>query len=207
MKRTFIFLLLCCIMMSSCQSKDTNELKGERGIENYSEHNQGSSNDITCFLLPDEMFFTSKKEPDGAFLNKFAYREGNFFWLTTGSVLNNTEMDRSLIFLKYEENVYWEAKAYAFDNLILSEEPICEENGYKHFLNKTPSILRDDSLHHLSGKNFPHDFLTFSYNDEQMILVFLGFSVCSKHYGEVESVADDWPAFLEKYYGEWYSFS
>ena len=67
----------------------------------------------------------------------------------------------------------------------------------------------DNFKHTLNSENYPYNFLSFSYNDSLNTLVFFGMYVGhgDSLRAEIDAVADDWPAFLEKYYGEWYSFS
>ena len=194
-------LLLCCILMSSCERF---RLPDERGLEEFSVSD--SECNMNLFLLPDSGLKNSEKNADGSFINMFDYEEGNYYRHNDGgNIFSNNSGERTLVYLKYSDEIYLEAKEYAIDNLILSEESICEQNGYIFFINKLATAK--DPTERLSGDQFPYYFLSFSYNDEKQTLVFFGIMVGKDLHNQIAEEATDWPAFLEKYYGEWYSFS
>ena len=186
MKKTcFFVILLCLCLTSSCNSKSEYV---ERGLENF------GPNDSECglcsYLIPENL------------IQQYAYVDGNYYneW-GTYRIIGGWE--KVLVYIQYDINTYSEAKKYVMDNLFLSESHVAEYNDYYFFINETPSKTDPN----LSPEKFPYDFLRFAYNDNNNTLVFIGFCVSMELYEEVDAVADDWPAFLEKYYGEWYSFS
>ena len=187
-KIVLLMLLVCCLTMSSCANF---YYPDERGLESFSPNQ--SEFDLCHRLIPDQ------------FIDKFDYIDGNYYNAVDSTFFTVGYREKTLVYLQYAEQNYYDAKLYAIQDLILSEEPIEEYNGYTFFLNK--SLLKEFDSHHLDGSNYPHKFIMFAYNDEKMTLVFFGFYVSMELYNEVDAVADDWPAFLEKYYGEWYSFS
>ena len=190
MKRiALIILSLIFVLLSSCKPRTFNP---EKGLENFSVNDSESS--LCCCIMPEN------------FIDNYDYEDGDYYFSSLGFIYKENYIDRVLIYLKYDNKTYLDAKADSTEKLILSDEQIGECNGYKFFLNESPSICACDFL---DGKYFPQKFLSFGYNDENNTLVFIGFYVV---YPEVEAdvaelVADDWPAFLEKYYGEWYFFS
>ena len=190
MKKFFAMALaVCCLFFSSCSAIFADDADGERGLEAF--HPNYSDFEVNRYIIPE------------GFIDEFEYLDGNFYHMETSILFALYACDRTLLYFEYDSETYFEAKAYAMENLILSDAPIHEYNGYSFYLNETAS--KDD--HFLGGHFYPHQFLSFSYNDEQNTLVFLGFLVSVELHDEVDAVADDWPAFLEKYYGEWYSFS
>jgi hypothetical protein len=162
------------------------------GLENFSATTVGSG--TRSNIIPEN------------FIENYDYEDGNYYFSEQGYIDQKKHIEKTLIYIQYDSETYLEAKAHSLENLILAEESIGEYNGYQFFINKT-SVK--SGLTYLDGKHFPKKFLSFAYNDEANTLVFIGFYVV---YPEVEAdvaelVADNWGAFLEKYYGEWYSFS
>ena len=180
MKKHLLILSLCCLLLSSC-AKDFQNFQS--GLENF--HSANSDHGLCDGLIPDD------------FIDLFEYMDGTYYKEYTSSGLFRDVCERSLVYFEYDDITYNNAKSYAIENLILDEKQFAEYGGYSFFTNKTRE--------HDTG--YPRNFKVYGYNDENNTLVFLGFYVSVELYEEVDALANDWPAFLEKYYGEWYSFS
>ena len=180
MKRKFLILLLCCMLLSSCAKSFRNF---QSGLENF--HPANSEVGVCDCLIPSEM------------ISSFQYLNGNYYKEETASGFYRNICERALVYFEYDDTTYNDAKSYATENLILNENVFTEYNGYVFFINET--------YQHDTG--YPRKFKVYGYNDEKNTLVFLGFYVSVELYEEVDELSADWPAFLEKYYGEWYSFS
>ena len=123
------------------------------------------------------------KQEGESFLNTFAYTEGNFAALTEELPLWEPTLCREIAYLTYSPGVYEEAKQYALDNFVLSEENRFSYNGYVFIENITYASTRHNAeverLNYLDengeNKKFPQKFNMFAYNDEKKTLVFLGF--------------------------------
>ena len=183
MKKVFLMIMLTALLCS-CSYHYT-----DRGLENFSVND--SSVGLCRGLLPDD------------FMDEFSYANGDYFYSANEESAISFCEEKVLIYLQYDNIVYQNAKKHAMDNLMLSES-VAIYNGYFFYNNDTPASLGND---HLDSKNYPYEFVRFAYNDNNNTLIFMGFSVTADLQSEVDEVADDWGAFLEKYYGEWYSFS
>ena len=209
MKRTIktfisvIMIFTCFLTLQSCNSNmmGVNNSK-EIGLEDFNADK--SDFEVTYYVLPDHEFMVNGEDPDGNFIKEFDYVKGNYWRRVYGGILASNYQENLLIYMQYDVDTYIGAKTYAIENLILSEEPIYEYNGYVFYFNDTAT----KNKHFLNSNNHPYSFLAFSYNDDLNMLVFFGMYASGKSVeSEIDAVADDWPAFLEKYYGEWYSFS
>ena len=193
----------CFFTLQSCNGNllgvDNNR---EVGLENFDVN--ASDFEVTYYVLPDLEFMVNDDEPDGSFIKEFDYVEGNYWRRVYGGILAPDYQEYLLVYIKYDAENYIDAKTYAIENSIFSEEQIFEYNGYVFYFNDTPT--KKD--HFLNSNNYPYSFLVFSYNDDLNTLVFFGMYASGKSVkSEIDIVSNDWPAFLEKYYGEWYSFS
>ena len=182
---TAILIIVCvCLILTSC-----NFHYEENGLDNF--ETSDSSLGICKGLIPDD------------FIELFPYTDGNYFFSTSEKTPFSGYCDKALIYLKFDDE-YTNAKKYVFESLDLSPEPVAEYNGYYFYDNETPANLGNS---HLSNSNFPLTCNRFAYNDNISTLVFIGFDVGVDLENEVIEVSDDWGAFLEEYYGEWYDFS
>ena len=178
MKR--ISLLLALILMM-CFASCTPKPRTICGLGNFSRNT--SSLGVTD-LFPEEYN-----------IEAYPYLEGNYYFYTSDSSVNCCE--KSLMYLRYNDENYALAKQYAFENLSLSKEIEKEHNGYQFHHNFSSGDTDPNSYH----------FIYFACNDANNTLLFIGFYVTVELYDEVDAYANDWGAFLENYYGEFYDFS
>ena len=185
MKQTLaLILIFSCLLFSSCKLDWLNSDFSNSEKRSLDEFDPSISELSTCsHLIPE------------GFIEKFSYMNGCFFYKYDGGILFNI-CDRSFIYIEYDDETYLDAKNYVMENLNLSNDITAEYNEYYFYINENDVCDR-----------YPYWFSQFAYNDEKNVLVFFGFYVSVELEDEVDEVADDWPAFLEKYYGEWYSFS
>jgi hypothetical protein len=174
----------------------------ETGLENIDKYS--GDFEVDQYLLPDHNFslnidYVSPQR----FIDDFNYVDGNYWSHVCDSLIPYKHQERVLAYMQYEDDVYIDAKTYAMENLILSEEPIDEYNGYVFYFNDTAR----EKDHLLRSTNYPYSFLAFSHNDDKNTLVFFGMYAHGESVEEIKTAADDFLTFLEKYYGEWYSFS
>jgi hypothetical protein len=157
------------------------------GLENYPCGDDDF--EINTFLIPENM------------LNEYPYLEGDFYYYLEDTWHLKDEATVSILYLRYSEEVYPEAKEYMLNNTDYTEEVHYTYNGYEFYENLFfPKFFnRLDE----NGKNiWPYNWFNMvSYNDQNNTLVFLGF-----YYGHfVDDVGElvqeqGWGAFLKKYF-------
>ena len=107
--------------------------------------------------------------------------------------------ERVLVYIKYDDDTYENAKKYAMENLILSDAPVEEYNGY---------VFYDNFTNDGNEFKFPYMFNRLAYNDSNNTLIFLG--LYCVHYDDdylFRLYEYEWADLLEVMYEEWYSFS
>ena len=158
------------------------------GIENF--ETAQSSMDLNQLLMPDKDF------PD-----RFPTRNTEYYYKDEFNQFSVSDYrTRSIVICEYDADVYDEAKAYCLREMELSDEHRQEYKGYEFILNT--GILW--------SSRYPEWINHFVYNDDQHRLIFLGFEETDDHEGYTENVQlarDDFGAFLEKNFGEFYDFS
>ena len=177
MRKIAVIILSLCFLLTSCSR--TIEI---RGLEKFDKAN--STHSLCQNLLPDDM------------INKFSYQSGDYFYLEVAPEGFGSIYDKALLYLTYDKTIYPAAKQYAMEQLDLSEEIVEEYNCFVFYDNQNPYV--DIS---------PYEFNRFAYNDETNTLLFIGFYASMEFHDEVDAYANDWGAFLENYYGEFYDFS
>ena len=158
------------------------------GIENYREAQ--SSMDVNRSLLPGEDFPERFPTVDA----DYHYRE----YYNQYSLSPDTE--RSIVVCRYEPEVYGQAKAYCLTNMELSDENRKEYRG----------CVFAENLRMTDQRTWDIWFNYLGWNDETHCLIFLGFHENSETEGYAEDqrlISDDWGAFLEKHFSEFYDFS
>ena len=124
----------------------------------------------------------------------FEYINADYHWICDEPFIGYRVCERAIFYFQYDENVYEEAKRYTLENMMLSDT-VTEVYGNYIFY---------DNLK--GNDDFPNKFWRVAYNDNNHTLVFVAFYVSVELYDEAKLAEEDWGAFLEKYYSEWYSF-
>ena len=175
-----VISLLVTVFFTSCGE----ERVYIEGIENF--NIATSTTSLNRFLLPSDDF-----------LEKFECEKANYYYndySKTSFIMDSIE--QSIIICEYSEEYYSDAKEYCINNMTLSEEIVFEHNGYSFAQRTDFTEVRD----------FPRYFTMFVYNDSNHTLIFMGFYATSDHHSEIQLAQDDWGAFLDKYYGDYYDF-
>ena len=175
-----LIITMLCLCLSACDRDYSTE---KRSPKDFSQN--ASELGVTRALIPEE------------FVEKFTYTDGYYcHYCFSKSFFSSSSSDRALMFLQYDGETYEEAKAYVFANMDLSEESVESYNGYAFYDIYTESF----------GINAPHQFKRFAFNDSKKTLIFIGHY--SFQYEDIlEEYSDDWGAFLNDFYGDWYDFS
>lgn len=143
-----------------------------------------SSIGTTSHLIPQDL------------LTKFEYGDNKYFRYTNDGAFYFGDIDKTLMYLEYTDNVYEEAKDYILTEMNLDFSKEKSYNGYVFHFN-------EDFPHRTY---FPHGYLMAGYNDEKNRLVFLGLTSSEKKYPEFECGKTDFGKYLKIVYGEFYDF-
>lgn len=178
--RCVLIITMLCLCLSACDRDYSTE---KRSPKDFSQN--ASELGVTRALIPEE------------FVEKFTYTDGYYcHYCFSKSFFSSSSSDRALMFLQYDGETYEEAKAYVFANMDLSEESVESYNGYVFFDIYTESF----------GINAPYQFKRFAYNESKKTLIFMGHY--SFRYDDIlDEYSDNWGAFLNDFYGDWYDFS
>ena len=152
-----------------------------QGLENFDVNE--SDVELCQGLIPDN------------FIETFTYKDGNYFFSTSEKAPAFVVCERVFLYLQYDDDIYLKAKQYAMEELALSDDMVVQYNNYMFYDNN------------VNSNRFPYRFKRFAYNDSNNTLIFIGFDVSVELYSEVDEAINDWGIFLEKYYGEFYTFS
>ena len=139
--------------------------------------------------------------PDREFLDKYPYKDGNFYYYNGFFVTS-----KSLLYLKYDEETYSEAKKELFARSVLSDYSF----NYKGFVFYQSIFLEEDSTYREDIKFEGLDtwFAMIAYNDEKGTLVSAKYCKYYKDDYDIESVKtdEDFAEFIERYFLEFYNF-
>ncbi len=182
MKKTYLLIIAILILsssvFSSCGLFKKEEIIVKDGIETFAK--ETSSVSLNQWILPSVEF-----------IDEFVYIDMDYHYKSVYTGLFYTDgAERSIIYAKYDEAIYSQAKQYCFDEMELSNENIIEYNGYR-FIQNIKAL-----------KDFPSWFNMFAYNDDLNSLVFLGYYTTD----DAEEITYNWGEFLIEQFGEWYSF-
>ena len=135
------------------------------GIEKYGRSN--SSMTLTQYLIP----ILEGEDGEEAFLRDYQYIEGDYFYSDKGFLTKNA-MEKALMYLIYDSEMYGEAKNVALNSFPLSSINRYTYNGYSFIEN-----LAYYNSHIDEGENlyFPKHFNMVAYNDEKNTIIFIGF--------------------------------
>lgn len=149
--------------------------------------------------------------PSNTFLDDYTYLEGHHYYYETEDfnfLFNPNFMpDRSLIVLKYEETVYWQAKQCVLDNIPVFEDKYYTYGNYQFYVNKN---FMDKFDYTAPARPIPEWCTMVCYNDANNTIGFLGFykraayQLPEKYINDLEN---NWESFIDDYYGEYYDFS
>jgi len=185
MKKIFsvILIVVCVLSLVSCWEKTY------RGIEEF--HPSNSDFSLCVGLIPED------------FLENYDnYIAGDYFFYSNNNYIN-LGIDKTLMYLVYEKDVYEEAKQYIFDNMALDIDNKRELNGYVFY--ESLSYIEATKAINPELDTFPNDYQMVAINDEKNTIIFLGLFTGSS-YENIQLGNTDFAKYLEIFYGEYYSF-
>ena len=196
-KTIFVIVVLSLCLLTSCAVFQPSPLY-VNGLENWraEESNVG----LNQHLFPNEQFIT-----------QFTYIDGNYHYNDDCKIFKPS-VETSLVYLKYDSELYLEAKQYCLDNMNLSKNNIAEYNGYV-FVENLSLPEEYECLQNGENLRYPAFFTMFGYHDSLETLVFIGFhSSATTSYGrevydKIELAKTDFGAFLTEFYLQYYDFN
>ncbi len=186
-KILYIFVLLFNVLLLSSCDEEYSE-----GFEHITEH--GSEIELDMGTLH---FYNTFKE--------YNYIDGNYYFYE-----KIFDSEKFLMYFKYEEEDYWKAKEYLFENFSLWDEPIKEYNDYIFYLNTYYVDYKDlpeiNENYDYWYYGFPEEFQTYCYNDRTSTLMLIGYWNGSNK-EERLLAKDEFGKFLESVFGKYYDFN
>lgn len=146
---------------------------------------------------------TANLFPSEDFLENYPYQSSAYHYLDTEDWIWGYA--KVFACLSYSAEAYADAKAYCMENFNLSDGFHYNQNGYcfaEHICYKS----KDSSGEWHLESQFPQHFNVFGYHDESCTLFFLGYYNGDPKAEERTLAQNDFGAFLEEVYAEYYDF-
>lgn len=144
----------------------------------------GLSLDTPKYFLPSDSFCTD-----------YEYTNTGYHFVEKFKKEKNSMV---ILYIEYEQNVYYEAKTSMFDGIKPYDDNRYEYQGFEFYKNSNYITAYVDGIY---GDRFPKAFTMAGYNDEKRTLMFIGY------YNSSRTEIEDWGAFIESIYGEYYDFN
>ena len=155
----------------------------------------------SSYELDEPAHFLPSQESK-AFLRDYDYVYGEFHSYEEGVfVYPHAKPSMSLLALRYEADIYEEAKSFMLKNIPAYNDFRYIYGDYIFYENANFTEKKD-------SRYFPRWFTMACYNDTKQELVFIGFydsvGMDQKYYDDPQG---NWVSFIDTYYGEYYDFS
>ena len=194
-----ILIISCCLVLTSCFAD-----REKTSFDEYVDHVNRYENGFSYVEIDHPLFWL----PSISFLQDYSYIEGFYYWreddALRGFFTDELRSDIALLSLKYDENVYIEAKDFMLQEIEPYEDKYYEYGSYIFYENSNFAEER-------GSKGFPLWFTMACYNDEKQTLCFLGFYVPGgttlfdeKYLTDMDN---NWEDFIDEFFGEYYDFS
>ena len=198
MKKLICFLLafLCLFELCGCIFFEDTEM---RGLDAYlSEIKKRQGKRWPGIANPEYLL------PSLSFLEDYDYTDGGFYWYDGNTGYEGALPEVVVLDLKYEKDVYIEAKRETLEKI----EPY---DGKYYYYNEYVFYENPHYSNRWEYRRFPADFTMVCYNDANCTLLFLGLYIYSwgkpikkEHFYDIEN---NWESFVDEYFGEYYDFS
>ena len=187
-KMVTLIVVVACILVS-CNIPPVYENSLDNYITIVEEQNVGNSSlglDRPNQFLPSNTFFKDYEYLDGGY--HFYYEDG---------IKLKSSPEVVILYLKYDENNYFEAKEFTLESIPQNEEEVYYYDDYVFYLNKRPC-----------GTDGAYNFTMACYNDINHTLIFIGYydGNPSLTEEEIENLDSNWKEFIDKNYGKYYDF-
>ena len=174
------------VLFSSCSLFVDMNVIEIQGLENFDPAD--SENGITEFLLPCDLLTATN------------YQSGDYYYFDNCYV-NEKALEKSLVYLIYDDAAYAVAKEYCLNKMELSAENVFEYQGYVFAQNT------DLHIDFVSDIQFPYHYLLFGYNDDSNTLLFTGLYCGEEWYDQANQVTTDFKSFWNVFYSKHYDLN
>ena len=193
-------LLVVCAALMICLLAGCQETVRIDGLDRF--HKEQSDLEVTLKLLPSDNF-----------LDRFSYINGDYHYkLVAKSYISPETCEQAIVVLEYDQETYQRAKNHCLKVMRLSDTNKKELNGYQFIQNICMPIgYAESSTLYLESPesnpySYPEWFNMLCYNDEKQLLIFLGFQCSSVMDDAIPEKMENWGAFLDEFYGEFFDF-
>ncbi len=186
MKRFFAVLMLILLPFSvvSCAEPIV-----KNGIDSYTKAT--CSLGLTSNLFPSEDFPTS-----------FEFEEADYAYYDSGDLLWGYA--KAFAYFRYSEEEYQKAKEHSLNTIPLDSKTY-EYGGYC-FSEYLCYTVKDEDGNWISQSRFPEIFNMVGYNDEECILIFIGYYNGNPDHPDRAIATTDFGEFLITTYSEYFDF-
>ena len=130
------------------------------------------------------------------FLDTSGYTNGKFYWDVEVHWGFLEKLDKSLMWLSFEQAEYEDAKNRILVDIVPLNHQEKEYNGYHFYIKPL----------HQTWENMSSWCRMISYNDQKCTLLFMGMWCEETLYPEVEYMSTDFGLYLETFFGDFYDF-
>ncbi len=198
MKKVLVIFLIivCSICMAGCYQDFSSD-----SLDDYIAFVKRNGFGNSTLELDHPDYFL----PSDTFLEDYDYIEGRYAWRDYDSLRElfqkRVSPDITFLYLRYEEEVYINAKQCMLDNIEPYNELYYEYNDYIFYENS-------NFIEQKRKRRFPEYFTMACYNDKSYELVFIGFYASVRtEKGYMININNDFGAFINAYYGEYHDFN
>ena len=192
-----VFLLLFLLCSCTNESKECNKIYNRilevNGIDNF-KNNEGNY-ELNVYLLPTDDF-----------INRFDYTDIDYHYREHyESYVDFVGYEKSIVVIKYEEEIYEQAKQFCFEEMNLSETYTLKYNT-NVFIENIELGLAQNRYSEDFVYTFPKRFNMLAYNDSLNCLIFLGFYCPDYTNEEAMLIIKNWGQFLNHHFSDVYDF-
>ena len=187
MKKRLIFSFILCviaILLAGCSTG----IKYSEGVDVQYFSPALSSSGTTSQLVPEK------------YLEKFEYSENRFYHYTNERAFSFGDMDKTLLYLEYDDGIYEKAKEYILTEMDINFTERREYSEYVFYINH--------AFKNVAGylEFFPYQYLMVGYNDDKNRVIFFGMVCVERLYPDVKYGETDLGLYLKIFFGDWYDF-
>jgi hypothetical protein len=186
MKRFFAVLMLILLPFSVVSCEEPIVING---IDSYTKAT--CSFGLTSNLFPSEDFPTS-----------FEYEKADYAYYDSGDLIWGYA--KAFAFFRYSEEDYQKAKNFCLNTIPLDSKKY-EYGGYC-FSEYLCYTVKDEDGEWISQSRFPEIFNMVGYNDEECILIFIGYCNGNPDHPDRVTATTDFGNLLTATYSEYFNF-
>lgn len=149
MKKISLLCLVCCVAFTCCSCDE--QVIVRRGLDSF--RRSECSHGLTSYLIPCDL------------LESHPPLNGDYYYFDP--VAGNGCV-KAIMYLKYSEEMYADAKQYCFDNMLLGATRSISFESFTFLDNVSLDLIYPQ-------RGYPYRFNLFAYSDSLCTLLFLGY--------------------------------